>query len=82
MVQLLTTTKQKIYNWLDVRRKRKLKTQQPIKTRINTWVIRNFGILLLLLVILLFTLFLIFSFHIVGASLESGNYYNHLGDVI
>lgn len=72
----------KLSNWIDIRRKRKLKTKQPIKIRINNWVMRNFGFLLLLIVFLMLILFMIFSFQIVGASLESGNYYNHLGDVI
>ena len=72
----------KLSNWIDIRRKRKLKTKQPIKIRINNWVMRNFGFLLLLIVFLILILFTIFSFQIVGASLESGNYYNHLGDVI
>lgn len=72
----------KLSNWIDIRRKRKLKTKQPIKIRINNWVMRNFGFLLLLMVFLMLILFMIFSFQIVGASLESGNYYNHLGDVI
>jgi len=72
----------KLSNWIDIRRKRKLKTKQPIKIRINNWVMRNFGFLLLLIVFLILILFMIFSFQIVGASLESGNYYNHLGDVI
>lgn len=36
----------------------------------------------ILIVFLMLILFMIFSFQIVGASLESGNYYNHLGDVI
>ena len=71
----------KLSNWIDIHRKRKLKTQ-PIKIRINNWVMRNFGFLLLLIVFLMLILFMIFSFQIVGASLESGNYYNHLGDVI
>lgn len=71
----------KLSNWIDIRRKRKLKTKQPIKIRINNWVMRNFGFLLLI-VFLILILFMIFSFQIVGASLESGNYYNHLGDVI
>lgn len=72
----------KLSNWIDIRRKRKLKTKQPIKIKINNWVMRNFGFLLLLIVFLMLILFMIFSFQIVGASLESGNYYNHLGDVI
>lgn len=72
----------KLSNWIDIRRKRKLKTKQPTKIRINNWVMRNFGFLLLLIVFLILILFMIFSFQIVGASLESGNYYNHLGDVI
>ena len=72
----------KLSNWIDIHRKRKLKTKQPIKIRINNWVMRNFGFLLLLIVFLMLILFMIFSFQIVGASLESGNYYNHLGDVI
>lgn len=72
----------KLSNWIDIRRKRKLKTKQPIKIRINNWVMRNFGFLLLLMVFLTLIVFMIFSFQIVGASLESGNYYNHLGDVI
>lgn len=72
----------KLSNWIDIRRKRKLKTKQPIKIRINNWVMRNFGFLVLLIVFLILILFMIFSFQIVGASLESGNYYNHLGDVI
>lgn len=72
----------KLSNWIDIHRKRKLKTKQPIKIRINNWVIRNFGFLLLLIVFLILILFMIFSFQIVGTSLESGNYYNHLGDVI
>lgn len=72
----------KLSNWIDIHRKRKLKTKQPIKIRINNWVMRNFGFLLLLIVFLMPILFMIFSFQIVGASLESGNYYNHLGDVI
>lgn len=72
----------KLSNWIDIRRKRKLKTKQPIKIRINNWVMRNFGFLLLLIVFLILILFTIFSFQIVGASLESCNYYNHLGDVI
>lgn len=72
----------KLSNWIDIRRKRKLKTKQPIKIRINNWVMKNFGFLLLLIVFLMLILFMIFSFQIVGASLESGNYYNHLGDVI
>jgi choline-glycine betaine transporter len=72
----------KLSNWIDIHRKRKLKTKQPIKIRINNWVMRNFGFLLLLIIFLMLILFMIFSFQIVGASLESGNYYNHLGDVI
>lgn len=72
----------KLSNWIDIRRKRKLKTKQPIKIRINDWIMRNFGFLLLLMVFLTLIVFMIFSFQIVGASLESGNYYNHLGDVI
>ena len=72
----------KLSNRIDIHRKRKLKTKQPIKIRINNWVMRNFGFLLLLIVFLMLILFMIFSFQIVGASLESGNYYNHLGDVI
>lgn len=72
----------KLSNWIDIRRKRKLKTKQPIKIRINDWAMRNFGSLLLLMVFLTLIVFMIFSFQIVGASLESGNYYNHLGDVI
>lgn len=72
----------KLSNWIDIRRKRKLKTKQPIKIRINNWVMRNFRFLLLLMVFLTLIVFMIFSFQIVGASLESGNYYNHLGDVI
>lgn len=72
----------KLSNWIDIHRKRKLKTKQPIKIRINNWVMGNFGFLLLLIVFLMLILFMIFSFQIVGASLESGNYYNHLGDVI
>ena len=72
----------KLSNWIDIHRKRKLKTKQPIKIRINNWVMRNFGFLLLLIVFLMLILFMIFSFQIVGASLESGKYYNHLGDVI
>ena len=72
----------KLSNWIDIRRKRKLKTKQPIKIRINDWIMRNFGFLLLLMVFLTLIVFMIFSFQIVGAPLESGNYYNHLGDVI
>lgn len=72
----------KLSNWIDIRRKRKLKTKQPIKIRINDWIMRNFGFLLLLMVFLTLIVFMIFSFQMVGASLESGNYYNHLGDVI
>lgn len=72
----------KLSNWIDIRRKRKLKTKQPIKIRIKDWIMRNFGFLLLLMVFLTLIVFMIFSFQIVGASLESGNYYNHLGDVI
>lgn len=78
MVQILTTLKNK----LDIRKKRKLKHyKKPLKTKINEFVMRNFGILLLLIVIFALLGFVMFSILVVGSSLESGNYYNHLGDI-
>lgn len=49
--------------------------------RVNKWVWRNMGYLLLTITILTLISFMLISFLIVGGScLDSGNYYNHLVD--
>ena len=53
----------------------------PTRVKLNRWVCRNFGYLLLILTIMSLTSFILFSFIIVGNScLDSGNYYNHITD--
>lgn len=76
MVQILET----IQNKRDRQKKRVFK--QSTNERINNFMIKYFGVILVAILLLLLALFLSFSFIVIGASLESGNYYNHLGDVV
>lgn len=49
---------------------------------IETWILNHSNIFLPLLFIVLFILFACLIFAVAGASVESGNYYYHLKDVI
>ena len=73
----------KLNNIIDTKKKKVFETpKKPLKQRINEFVMRNFGIILLLTTILAFICFVMFITILIGGScLESGNYYNHLGDV-
>ena len=54
-----------------------------MKVKIELWITRNFGFIALAVILILLIIFVCMCFWIVGASsLESGNVYNHLGDVI
>ena len=55
----------------------------PTRVRLNRWVCRNFGYLLLIITIISLLSFIGLCFWIIGGSaLESGNYYNHLNDCV
>lgn len=54
-----------------------------MKIRFSLWIERNFYIIALAAIVFLLVFFVLFCFWIVGVSaLESGNVYNHIGDVI
>jgi signal peptidase I len=73
----------KLHNFFDGRKKKVFKTPKKTwKQQLNEFMMRNFGVILLIITILLFISFIIFTMTIIGGScLESGNYYNHIGDV-
>ena len=53
------------------------------KVKFNLWIERNFYIICLAAIAFLLIIFAAMCFWLVGVStLESGNYYNHLGGVI
>lgn len=55
--------------------------QDPASVKVNKWVWRNFGYIILILTVLTLVIFMLITFMIVGGScLDSGNYYNHLND--
>lgn len=59
----------------------RLDPAQPLQVRLNKWCMRNFGYLILITIIISLLTFIGFCFYIMsGSCLESGNYYNHLGD--
>ena len=58
-------------------------TREDFSRDLNYWIQRNFYIIALAAILILLILFVIVCFWWVGVStLESGNYYNHLGGVI
>ena len=62
---------------------RKQPTREDYMRSLNCWVQRNFGIVALTTIIILLIVFIIVCSAIVGVSaVESGNYHNHLMDVI
>lgn len=64
----------------DLRRK---PTKETYKYKVNLWVQRNFYIICIAIIILLFVAFVGFCFMIVGVSgVESGTYYNHFQEVV
>ena len=64
----------------------RLEKREPkmnIKKMLNNWVYRNFGIIALVAIILLFIIFVWVCFTIVGFSgTESGLQYNHFQDIV
>lgn len=58
-------------------------TKEDFSRNLNCWIQRNFYIICLAFLLILFITFVIFCFWICGVSAtESGNVYNHIGDVI
>ena len=54
-----------------------------MKVRFNLWIERNFGFIALAAILILLLLFVVVCFWLIGTSaVESGNVYNHFGDVI
>lgn len=71
-----TTTNKPVY---DLRKK---PTREDNLRSFNCWIARNFYIICLATIVILLIVFIIVCFSIVGAStLESGTYYNHIGDL-
>ena len=58
-------------------------TREDFSRNLNYWIQRNFYIIALAAILILLILFVIVCFWGVGVStLESGNYYNHIQEVI
>lgn len=61
---------------------RKQPTKKDFKKSFNYWVQRNFPVIAFITVMICLVIFVLVCFTIVGASVESGNYYNHFHEVI
>lgn len=58
-------------------------TTEDLTKRINCWIYRNFYIIALAFLVLVFVTFIFVCFAVIGISAtDSGAYYNHLGGVI
>ena len=86
MIRLLLLSILGIFGYNDkpepVRLAKNDNTKVSIRTRMEGWCIRHSSFCLLVLLVTLSLLFALLCFAILNVTMDSGNYYYHLKDVI